>query len=188
MRVILLCLLLLTGNILGRETDISPAWAKIPEAEKIAMLNDPDLFPDFKLYYYGKLTVSDDERTFLLLDSLLYSVSAPLELRFELFMRIIDESDGALSEIAEFYCRHFLMKNSIYVIEQLRQINDIDSLLTESFIMLTADDISYEPEPKKSFNNLKSMIVEKILNDNRALVPFVEKIMEKMRFFISEEN
>ena len=149
MRVILLYMLLLTGNILAREPDITPGWVKVPEAKKLAMLNDPDLFPDFKLYYSGKLTVSDDERTFLLLDSLLYSVSAPLELRFELFIRIIDESDGALSEITGFYCRHFLMKNSIYVIEQLKQIDDIDSLLTESFIMLTADDISYEPEPKK---------------------------------------
>lgn len=70
-------------------------------------LNHNAITNDAKLYYEGKVTPADDERTFAILDSV---VTRNREIRpfyFFLLNRMMKTADGALSEYISTVCSHY---------------------------------------------------------------------------------
>ena len=77
---------------------------KLDEKKINHYINDPSLPKIVKEYYNGQFKASDDNKTFILLDTLTSKNDYFFPFYFSIFNKIANESDGALSEVMGKYC------------------------------------------------------------------------------------
>jgi hypothetical protein len=86
------------------------------------VLSSDKLYKDAIEYFNGHLTVSDNDRTFVLLDSIsTLPINEPMKraFYFHLFNAICAKADGAVSEVLGDYCQNMLLSDTEYVVNYL---------------------------------------------------------------------
>lgn len=95
---------------------LNPSLVNKKRAEKLNnkgmafYLNNKSIDENAKLFYNGKFAVSDDEKTFAICDSLTTKNAATRPFYFYVFCRILELSDGALSEVLGACCLEYTKK------------------------------------------------------------------------------
>lgn len=90
-------------------------WELMSKNEKEHFLNNANVNKLALDYYNGYFNVTDDDKTFILLDTLTHK-SNYLPLYYFLFNQICSNSDGALSETMGKYCIDIILNEPDYVI------------------------------------------------------------------------
>jgi hypothetical protein len=73
-------------------------------------LNNPKISFYAKAFYNGQFCMYDNDEFFSLMDSALTSNNDTRPFYFYLFNRIVELSDGAVSEVAAEYCKNYIEK------------------------------------------------------------------------------
>jgi hypothetical protein len=97
-------------------------WENLTEKARYEVISSDKLYKDAIEYFNGHLTVSDNDRTFALLDSIsTLPINEPLKraFYFHLFNAICAKADGAVSEILGDYCQNMLLSDTEYVANYL---------------------------------------------------------------------
>ena len=146
-------------------------WEDIPRSKQDSILRHTD--SDLLSLYQGKIVVSDNNESFELLDKLCHKVSgAKQALYFLLFSKIMEESDGALSEVMGEYCMRFVDKNADFVLPYLANHEELCKLYA-SFI---ATELYYN---EKSPSDYKKKSLPLIKTDTKIAFETFFKRIEK---------
>ena len=113
-------------SLVRKDTGARPRvyWEDLKEEQKNAVLSTRRLLPDAVEYYQGRFALSDDERTFKLLDSMAMGMNRGRDLRslyFYLLNRVCRESDGALAEVLAPYIAQTILADPPYVLTYLKR-------------------------------------------------------------------
>lgn len=138
-------------------------WEDLPESQKTQIID----FVSSEIvlqHLNGKIKLSDDSLTFVLLNELSNPNDTLLPLYFYLFNKILEKSDGALSEMVVDYCLEFLVKHTEFVFFYFDKYND------EQLMNVYALMIGYELYLKKirvsnfayDYNQLKCYINNRV--------------------------
>jgi uncharacterized protein YxeA len=139
-------------------------------------------------YYEGNFRLSDDEKTFRLLDELTEkpeneNVKA---LYFYLFNKICSDSDGATSEGLGKFCQEIILNDPVYVLSYLGR--------QDTYLKLYARFLGYEfyfkedgvSDLEYNFGDFKKLVSDKIKKSTPlkptfcSLIREIEKIMKNM--------
>ena len=117
-------------------------------------LNHNAIIRDAKLYYEGKLTPSDETRTFAILDSVLTCNTEIRPFYFFILNQIMKTADGALSEYITTVCTRYFSEYPCEFIQ--RQADPIYEINPRRWAEFIAFDL-YSPEALKKYSGgLKS--------------------------------
>ncbi len=188
-----LILIICAFSFNGNRTDTAMLyWEQLTKKQQKAMLDSPDLNKDILQFYYQKIEASDNERTFLLLDTLTSKEinENELSLKFHLFNRICKSSDGALSEMIGMYCRNMILNHAEYVLHYLEQNNEFH-LMYSNFLgyeFVLNEDI-YVDSTELHFDYFKNRItLDKATVPNKFINKFCDDIQLRMNFLIEKNN
>jgi hypothetical protein len=144
-------------------------WENISDKKQLELLQSDDICKNARLFYEGNLIIGDNKQTKILLDSL-SDLSENLKLRslyFDLFNKICQKADGALSEILGTYCQNIILLDTEYVLSYLKSH---DSLRKE-YVQLLGMEFYFKKngtsEMQYDFSNFKIIINKKLFNDLR---------------------
>lgn len=161
-------------------------WEHYTEAEKKAVLSQPDIYPDAVAFYYGKFQAGDDDRTFALLDTITNN-KRYLAFHFDLLNTIVRQSDGALSEAMGEHCYQFTNNNPAFVLEYLgtRRMQGDTTLLQlyGSFIghalssatHTKGDYIAFKQRLENARKERNQLMPEAFSADLKLLVKYIEE-------------
>lgn len=132
-------------------------WEDICPGSKETIINSAEVSPLIKSFYLQEWQITDDNRTFVLLEDL---VSPPSEkvrpLYFHLFNEVCSVADGAVAEIIGKYSIKIIENNRDYVLPYLYKTKNKDLLQQYAF------HIGYElwvNGDKQQINTFSSLIL-----------------------------
>lgn len=144
-------------------------------------LNHPDVSESAKAHYRGEFKVSDDNKTFALLDEVTRASDELRPFYILILFRITAISDGALSEVMGGYVSEYLAK---YPAETMRYFNCIEYRRYKQYFIEFAAfsemDFDYE-DPR----NLKEKMLEKCQNcaEKEVILQFLKYVKAKVKSY-----
>lgn len=163
-------------------------WEQITDSLQKQILASNDISDDALKYYDGKLKISDNDRSFALLDSLSNkhinnNINA---LYFHLFNKICSNSDGAFAEALGKYCQKVIINDPVYVINYFSSHNS----LMKTYARLLGAELYFKEEGtsqiKYNYKDFKKILYDKIGEDKNlknTLENFyneIDKVMKSM--------
>lgn len=128
-------------------------WEDLSCVQKTEILENCMSDP-IKMFYEGRFILTDDDKTYGLLNELVSSSDTILPLSFYLFNRICTKSDGALAEMVEEFCAEFLAKHPKYILTYFskERILEIKKPIIENYAMFVGYELYLK---KKGISDLK---------------------------------
>ena len=145
-------------------------WESFSQESQESILNNHSIPEDIREFYYGSWSLSDDSRSFNLLDSLTVPFTRDNRaLYLFLFCKICKESDGVISESIGSYCMNLLYSNPEYVLTYLYYNKDMFLCFSEylRFEIFADDDTTLIPE---EFISFKNQLHANHFHDQRAVI------------------
>lgn len=107
-----------------------------------------------KNFYDGKYVLTDDDKTWKLLNELVSSNDTIFPLAFYLFNKICKESDGALSEMVEEVCAKFLAEHPLYILTYFskERIFKVKKPIIEKYAMFVGYELSLKNKGHSGLN------------------------------------
>lgn len=146
-------------------------WEDMNASEQAEVISNPKIDTLVINYYEGKIEVTDDEKTFELLETLSRPDSQVLPLYYYLFNKICLKSDGALSEVLGVYCAYMILYNPEYVINHFtitRKNTKNDKCLYEVYAELIGYEMYFKEERHSdltyNFRQFKEILNEHVKN------------------------
>jgi hypothetical protein len=148
-------------------------------------LNSIQISKTAKDFYYGKFKASDDIKTFSIIDSLNTKNNFTRPFYIFLVSKIIDNSDGALSESLSTSCKNFIELHPDFLIDFLFSKNKIvEKRFTEKWAKQIAEEVIIDCEEKdmkcikKSF---QQALLKSRMDNKMKLADFYQKIKNYSR-------
>ena len=162
---------------------ITLTWSELSQQKKSDILNDSKLYENAKNLYENEFHLSDDSLTFDLLDTLSNPPQKFLPLYFELFLQIVDKSDGALSEVMGLYCMRQSLNQTQYIFKELNRLTDLgkEHEILKKYADFIGYEIWFEDDPNESFEKYKDNVVQKtniLDNENKKMVDIFLKYVK----------
>lgn len=146
-----------------RYTNKYKFWEDLSPQTKDSILNLPHTYSDTKKYYYNKFTITNNQRTFDLLDTLVYRRNSPLPLSLKLFIfnDIIDNVDTTMDLVMGNYAFSMILGDRGMVLKYLSNNSAIakkyaNKIAKYFYDLKNSDSLWY----RKSFNYLETHIVK----------------------------
>ncbi len=143
-------------------------------------LNSEQVSKTAKDFYYGKFKASDNTKTFSIIDSLMTKNNITRPFYIFLVSKMMDKSDGALSEVLVMSCKEFIEFNPNFLIDFLYSDNKIiKNKFYNNWAYLIAGEfmISCEGDEKRCIKESLLKTSKKITSDNKSrLTKFYHKI------------
>jgi hypothetical protein len=161
-------------------------WENIGIKKQNRILQSKEVYEIVREVYNGTFSPTDDDLTMELLDTLsnLHSNEGIRALYFYIYNKILQKSDGALSELFDDPCFNILISNSGYVIFYLQ---DKQELLEKYALMLGCEfaykEQGYYSSYKYDYAEFKEIVSKNLAKDQILLKTFsqlcseIEKIM-----------
>lgn len=161
-------------------------WEDLSSREKDSVLNTFKIEKDAIDYYYGKFTLSDNDETMRLLESIT-SNNEQKEITnfyFYIFNQICLKADGAISEIVGKYCQKVIVNNPLYAINYFKR----NKKILEIYANLIGYELYFKEEGTSDieydFKDFKKLIEEKVIPKEQyseILTEFFERIEISMK-------
>lgn len=164
-------------------------WNDYSEEERQSILSLPAVEKDAIDYYYGTMPVSDDDRTFTLLDELTEYVGDDRIKAFylDVFNQILQKSDGALAEVMGLYCGQMVLSSPRFVLYYL--VTDLKMYRLYTFHigaeLSLCLDLEHFTRDHKSYEWFCEQVKSSFLPGN-AIPKYFLKAIEKKRIELSE--
>ena len=145
-------------------TNMFQYWNDIPKSEQIELIQSEKICKVACDFYKGKLKVTDNKSTVILLDSI-SSLSADVKIKalyFDLFNQICINTDGALSDILGSYCQKVILSDIEYTMYYLKNNSNISS----QYIKLLGSEFYFKEDETSTmqynFNEFKDIVNNKL--------------------------
>jgi hypothetical protein len=154
-------------------------WEDLIEERKNAILSTNTVLPDAVEYYRGRFALSDDDRTFTLLDGMAAGMNQGGDLRslyFYLLNQVCRESDGALAEVLAPYIARTILSDPPYVLTYLRG----DSAIVDTYALHLGWEFAFKAKELSdlpwTLADFKQAIANS-LSGEPALRPIMEELL-----------
>jgi hypothetical protein len=140
-------------------------------------LNNKTIDENSKLFYKGQFAISDDEETFAICDSI--TTDNPITRPFYLynFCRVLEISDGAISEVMGEYCTAYMVK---FPCEFIKNVKSEENNLP---IGRWLDFVAFEQYSKSDLENFIKQIEKKLSDECMDSLPSWAKIKKELDRF-----
>lgn len=159
-------------------------WEDMTNSAKDSVLSLLSTNNNVLRYYQENLPLSDNPKSFDLLDSVENWYNKSKEFYFYVFNTVCEKSDGAFSEILGIHCMNIVLNDPIYVLNYFKVNKNIERL----YAQLMGCEFYFKEGgtsiAKYNYAEFKSMIEAKIGDDyesiKREFYSLIEKVMSDM--------
>lgn len=143
-------------------------------------LNNKSIDVNSKLFYQGKFAISDDENTFAICDSVSTDNSVTRPFYLYVFCRILEISDGAISEVMGVYCMKYMTKFPCEFLGNLKSKEF--NMPVEKWNVFVA----FEQDSKIDFHDFSKQIDQKIKVECPVYNTSWTKIKDEIKGYIEK--
>jgi hypothetical protein len=161
-------------------------WDNLPNNEQIELLQSDKIYKEAYDFYNGKLKVSDNNATIILLDSIsLLSKDTKMKaFYFYLFNQVCLKSDEVLSEILGTYCQKVILSDIEYTMYYLKNNSNVSS----QYIQLLGSEFYFKDngtsDMQYNFNDFKRIVDSKLSYKKEEYYLFLSDFYKNIQLFI----
>lgn len=147
-------------------------WEQLSDSLQKNILASNDVDNNVLDYYHGYFEISDNDRSFGLLNTLTnkHTDNNINALYFYLFNKVCSTSDGAVSEVLGNYCQKILINDPVYVINYFASHNS----LLKTYVLLLGAEFYFKEEGtsdlKYNYKDFKKILNDKIGEDKNLKI------------------
>jgi len=138
-------------------------WSDLTDSQKTEIVNACHS-ESIKMFYTGKLILTDDDKTDKLLKDLVFSDNSILPLSFYLFNRICEKSDGSLAEMVSGYCIEYLAKHPEYILTYFtkERLSNVRKPIWRTYALFIGSELYFKKigtsDLKYDYNSYKKLL------------------------------